>query len=360
MFIKSLHLKHFRCFSDNKFELDAPIVLIEGKNGSGKTTIIEALHYLCYLRSFRTHLPQELFEFEKDNFFIKATYKMSEDDAIETAIQAGVENKKKRIKINQTPVSSYKQLLDHYRVVSITEDDLALVKGGPEERRNYLDQAVMILDPSFLKDIREFKKILQNRNSLLQHEKLNNEMYLLWTEKLWEASLKIKKKRIQYLKSIAKNIDQLIKKYFESQFSLKFKYKPKLKNESESYGDLAGEIDDLFNREKLYRRSLFGAHLDDFTIEFNDRKSKQFASRGQQKLIILLMKVAQIIDIEKEKGACLFFLDDFITDLDNQKIEVVLSLISDLLGQKILTAPMNNRQLQSNIKKYNNKIISLD
>ena len=75
--ITNLQIKNFRCFGSLDLAFDNPITLIEGINGTGKTSLLEALHYLCYLRSFRTHLPQELVQFGHDNFFIKAHYCMS-------------------------------------------------------------------------------------------------------------------------------------------------------------------------------------------------------------------------------------------------------------------------------------------
>ena len=107
------------------------------------------MHYLCYLRSFRTHLPQELVQFGQDNFFIKA--RLENGNAADGYdLQVGFSNKKRLVKVNNKSIASYKELLDYYRIVTITEDDLGLIKDGPEERRLFIDQAIMLADPEFL------------------------------------------------------------------------------------------------------------------------------------------------------------------------------------------------------------------
>src|ERR1700722_13995276 len=106
--VSQLHIRQFRCFDDRSFEFTAPIILIEGSNGSGKTSIVEALHFLCYVKSFRALSPRELIAHNQPSFFIKAALM---HDAVEDSIQAGFAGAQRLVKINDQTVKSYKELV---------------------------------------------------------------------------------------------------------------------------------------------------------------------------------------------------------------------------------------------------------
>src|SRR5580692_6261147 len=122
--VSQLYIKQFRCFEERSFVFTAPIVLLEGANGTGKTSIVEALHFLCYVKSFRALSPRELIAHNQPAFFIKAILRTEE---VEDSIQAGFAGAQRLIKINDQPVKSYKELIDHYRVITITEHDIDLI-----------------------------------------------------------------------------------------------------------------------------------------------------------------------------------------------------------------------------------------
>ena len=138
-------LKNFRCFSQHTISFDQQLVLIEGDNGCGKTSLLEAFHYCCYLRSFRTHNPRTLIKHDQSSFFIKLKIEDSVDVApIHHTVQVGFSGNRRSVKLDSHPICSYKELMDSYRVITLTENDLALVCAGPEERRAFVDQALVL------------------------------------------------------------------------------------------------------------------------------------------------------------------------------------------------------------------------
>src|SRR3990172_3358446 len=176
--LTKIYIKNFRCFPALNLELDSPLVLVEGINGSGKTSLLEALHYACYLRSFRTHVPRDLIQFGQQDFFIKvALDSRALDHAMHHEVQVGFSGKRRLVKVDQKSVCSYKELMDYYRVVTLTEDDLSLINGGPDARRSFIDQAILLNDPSFITVIRNFRQVLESRNALLQISSKNEESY---------------------------------------------------------------------------------------------------------------------------------------------------------------------------------------
>ena len=353
MHIQHLHIKNFRCFDNFSLDFINNIALITGANGSGKSTVLEALHYGCYLRSFRTHVPRELIRFDDENFFIKIQVQETVNEhAFDHELQVGFSKKKRIIKIDQKNVTSYKELSHLYRVITLTEDDLMLIKGSPEGRRLFLDQALALEHPEFMAHARRYKQILENRNALLQRGGYTNESYFLWTQQLWQEALLLQNYRRPLLATLEHKTNRMLRDWFGQELSLAFSYQTKKMIKDQSFDEFWDNFGELRTLEGILKRSLFGAHLDDFSIQFCDKTSRSFASRGQQKLIIMLIKIAQMQEIIAKNGPTLFLLDDFMTDFDQQRGTVLLSLLFELKSQLIFTCPTNSGYFENLLRDY--------
>ncbi len=358
MFIKHLELKHFRCFAHKIVAFESDVVVIQGCNGSGKTSLLEAIHYSCYLRSFRTHSPKELLQFQQENFSIRVSFAgETEDLALKHQLHIGYADKKRLVKLNDKAVDSYKELMDYFRVVTVTEDDLNIIKLGPDTRRDFFDQAILLYDASYLSLLKEYKTILESRNRILQSPVVNKDMYLIWSEQLWFKSAVIQAARKEFMHLLQQEVDSLIKTYIPYDASLIFSYNAKYSLGS-SFEDMCSKKD-LFGLEKRFGRSLFGAHLDDIQITFQGTMSRMFASRGQQKLILLLIKIAQLRILAARRGAGAFLIDDFMTDFDQQRIEIALHALAGLSGQKIFTIPAAIPLLTQGFNNMGGQLVSL-
>jgi DNA replication and repair protein RecF len=329
--ISRLELKNFRCFDTKTLDLDAPLVLIQGNNGSGKTSLLEALHYMGYLRSFRTSNSRELIKLDSTAFFIKAICASATSEMHE--LQVGFSPQKRLVKVNQSTVSSFKELMDFYRIVTLTEDDLALVKEGPAYRRSFIDHALILLEPELLITFKEFKKIVDQRNALLQRSLEDNALYAIWTEKLWHSSQIIARKRMELLAKFEVDVNELSKSYVLGDVAIAIAYSSKVES-------TAAMCERRFREQEFrFKRSLFGAHLDDYIITFENKQSRFYASRGQQKLIVLLFKIAFLRALSVQRGPALFVLDDFMTDFDEERVRLLIPLITSLSNQLIFTSP---------------------
>ncbi len=348
--------KNFRCFSDISLDLNHPLVLIEGMNGSGKTSLLEALYYACYLRSFRTHSPRELVKFGASDFFIKLS--LSDTIIGQQEIQIGFSTGKKLVKIGQKVVSSYKELMDLYRIVSLTEDDLALVQESPQIRRSFMDQALILLNPSFASLLRDLRTISENRSALIAGQKVDNSLYVVISNQLWDISQKVQRARIELLADLETEINRLLAEHFDENDRVELVYQKKMMNSYESFEEMAS-TKSLFQSELRMRRGLFGAHLDDFLITFQKKQSRAYASRGQQKLIVALIKVAYISLLTRLVGQAIFVLDDFITDFDEQRIEKLITILGNLPVQMIFTIPLKGGFLQEILRQRGAAVLSL-
>jgi DNA replication and repair protein RecF len=325
--ISGIELKNFRCFGEKKFEFDAPVVFIQGNNGSGKTSILEALFYSSNVRAFRGNLPRELVRFENDHFFIRVTFADSD------LLQVGFADQKKRLRINNNLITNYQELAHCYHAIAITQDDMDIIQEYPVQRRLFIDQMLCQLNPELIERFQAFRLALQKRNEWLALKKpIDPVLYELLTTELEKQSEIIRTHRIALLENIEQKLHPLQKGVFgtESRFSLA--YKPK-------------EIVDLKRlqqQELRMGRSLIGCQLDDFIITINQINVRNFGSRGQQKAAILLLKIAQGILLTEAhpRSKKAFLLDDFMTDFDETRSNLFLSLLLDLKMQLFFTSPV--------------------
>ncbi|MCF7800052.1 DNA replication and repair protein RecF [Candidatus Babeliales bacterium] len=354
MHINSIKIKNFRCFNNNNFNFDNKFILLQGANGAGKTTILEAIYYTCYLKSFRTRLNKELFNFESEHFFLQVDFQ--EDNGDKNSITTGFSvDEGKLVKFNQKLINSYKDIISRFKIISITEDDLLLINGSPEFRRAYLDQSLFLVDFNFLQNLRKYKQILQNRNGfLLKNSPLlllgqKRSELLIWTKQLWEQAFLLQSARIDFLVNVQKEVNNLLKKYFDLEFfnqnnnGIRLDYSSKNLNLSldfESFWDFY--LKNLLEKECKFGRSFFGIHLDDFIISLNSKKSRMFASRGQQKLVLFLLKIVQLQLLQKDNEKGVLLLDDFLTDFDEEKLSCCLNLLKNMENQVFLTSPIRS------------------
>lgn len=360
MLITSVALKNFRCFTTHEVMVTKPLVLIEGPNGSGKTSLLEALYYACHLRSFKTRSTRELLQFQTNAFSIKLQLESS-DPKEAYQVTVGYSPAKRLIKINGSPVKSYKELVSIYRVIAMTDDDFLLIKGGPEVRRSFLDQAITLVNPDYPVLLRRYLSILEQRNALLTANRVTYDSYQLWTDQLVECTVLIREKRQELLANLENKVNHLIELYFGNRSGtptdINLVYKPKEMPQATSAS--------MLKLETTARRTLFGAHLDDYATLFSQKKSlndhaqssRFYASRGQQKLLSILLKIAQ--PATQNPQACVFLLDDIVSDLDKERLTRLFTLLTSYKTQIIMTCPLTHASLQEICNAYDYESISM-
>jgi DNA replication and repair protein RecF len=342
MRIQSISLCNFRCFEKFELNCNAPITLLEGCNGSGKSSIVEALHYACYLRSFRANSPVHMIRFNQEAFAIKL-HGATDGETWDLVVGASAD--KRQVKLNGKAITSYKQILDRYRVITITEEDLELMQGYPESRRAFLDTTLFMMHHDYVATMRLYLKTLKQRTALFMRQPLDMVTYEIWSEKLEELSGAIQFQRKELLQKLELEVNALLKIYSTSDARIRCEYKTK------------GRTEDLLDREKRAQRTLFGAHLDEITIFYENQHSRHFASRGQQKMIVILFKLAALKLLNRP---ALLLLDDFMTDFDNSKITQLLEALLAGNNQIIITCPLKESRLAEILKNYQAHVVSLE
>lgn len=359
MFLHELEIKQFRCFKNKSFNFNKQFTLVTGDNGTGKTSLAEAINYLCYMKSFRCSSVADLICHDCDSFFLKGSFTSETAKDVPHTIQVGYADKKKAIKLDNKVVTTYKEIFKLFQVITLLEDDINLIRGYPTERRSFIDQAALFLEPQYLDLYRSFKRIVQNRNALFYRSTIDKLELEIWTEKLWKTSILVQQQRIQVLSKIQDIVNSLLKKYFDGVYEVQMHYEPKNILLEEDFASFSKRMAHLSHQERVMKRSLFGAHLDDFSVQLKGQNARFFASRGQQKLVSLLCKLSFISLARENNFLPILIIDDFIADFDKTRLDQLIDLFVSCENQVIITTPVYDFGLKKMIGKADPDVLSI-
>jgi len=328
MTLRSLALRNFRCFDRLDIDFHERVTLISGQNGSGKTSILEAIQVIHALRSFRSASIRDLIKSEQAAFSLRGIVQTSTSEEIHVAYG----QHERVVALNGAAQTSRREIRNLFHVVSITEDDMRLVQGFPEIRRLLLDQVSALIHPTYRELLQRHHQISKQRSSLCLTGKKSDDLYL-WTEQLWHVAHQIRALRMVTAQNIADVANELLNYGDSTLACLRLEYR---KNSTERTEMSVEEwISFYHERELRLRRGLCGAHFDELDIIIEDHAARRFASRGMQKLLVILLKLAQV----KIAGETTLLLDDLMADFDEKRLELMLRILETVDAQLIITVP---------------------
>ncbi len=315
MWIKNIKIKNFRNYNQEEINLEKNINIFYGKNAQGKTNIIEAI-FLCSLgKSFRAKKDNEMIKLNEENAIVEIEYEKSDRDG-KIKIEIG---NKKNIYLNGIKIKKLSELLGNLNIVIFTPDDINILKGGPQNRRRFLDIMISQLRPNYMHILNLYLKTIEQRNKYLRQikeEHKDENLLEIWDEKLAEYAVKIYEYRKEFIEKIIKKINIIHKNITNGEEQIELEYITECDNK-EKYLQLLKE------RRKLDIIKGFttkGIHRDDFVIYINKKEIKIFGSQGQNRTAMLSLKLAELQVIYDEIGEYpILLLDDFMSELDRTR-----------------------------------------
>ena len=338
MKLKKLTLKNFRNYEDFEYNFNSNKTLIIGKNAQGKTNILEAIYYLCALDSNRIKKDSELITFEKDFLNIKADIiKTNTDISLEVIINPP---KNKVLKVNGLKKTKSRDFLRVLKSVNFSSSDLLLLRGEPSNRRKWLDMAISQVYPLYLDKLSKFNKIRLQKANYLDSGAINDDMLDVFNQQLAIECANIIFLRKKYLAELER-IAQIKHLKMADNEKLTVKYQT-ITEDNLSVVELNeliyNKLSEIKNDEIRRAQCLIGAHRDDVDFYINDIDSKKYASQGQQRTIVLALKLAELqILKDKIKETPLLLLDDVLAELDSNRQNYLLDAIEDDI-QMIITS----------------------
>lgn len=342
MYVSNIRLSHYRNYRDADIHFGKGINIIYGNNAQGKTNILESIYLFATGRSHRTNKDKELIRFGENYANVKMVCVNRE--RLNTGEIMFAQDQKKRIKINDIPINKIGQLMGFFNVVMFSPEDLNLIKEGPSQRRRFLDICISQLRPGYFYNLQQYIKILEQRNKLLKEIAYLKEAAVksslmdtlsVWDEKLVDCGARIILHRrlfVEKLREYARNVHHNIT---EGKEQLEIKYSPGLKMTDITHLD---QLKDTFGEQLLHSRkreldsgmTLLGPHRDDLEFIINDVQVKNYASQGQQRTVVLSLKMAEMEFMKEDLGEYpVLLLDDIMSELDKNRQNYIMQRIED-------------------------------
>ncbi len=319
MQISHLALTNFRSYSELALPLEPGITIFIGRNGEGKTNIIESILYLSYLSSHRVSSDQPLVQLGKSSAYIRASAKLPDRDVlVELEVNA---DKANRARINQNPVRSQKELFGIVQAIYFSPEDLDLVRGDPSERRKFIDQFIMLRSPRMAGVISDYERALRQRNTLLK-SRAGNESLSSWDEQVAKFGGEIIAARINTLQTFEPTFQDIYKEISATK-PAHILYKSSIEEPST---DPEINSNKILERMRITRAAeiergltLTGPHRDDLLLHLGNHLVKGFASHGESWSIALSLKLATYKALTDEGLSPILVLDDVFSELDEDR-----------------------------------------
>ncbi|MCB6556638.1 DNA replication/repair protein RecF [Erysipelatoclostridium ramosum] len=335
MKVNSLCLDNFRNYNHFFIEFDRDINILIGSNGQGKTNLIEAIYLLSVGKSFKTHINKQMIMFDCE--FAKVKGEVTSNNKLRS-LEMILGSDFKRAKIDDQDIYKISEYVGLLNVVVFVPDDLYLIKGNPNNRRRFIDLELSKISPIYVFNLSKYNNLLKERNKylkILNQKNRDGDEYLeVLDEQMARLQVELIKKRIDFIKNLNQKVTSiynLIAKNDNEKISLR--YRCFLKQEL-TYENILALYKKNHQRDIRYMQSHLGIHKDDLKIFMNGNAADLFASQGQQRTIVLSLKIALIELIKDEIGEYpVLLLDDVLSELDEARKNMLL----DILNQKIQT-----------------------
>ncbi len=356
MFLQHLYLQNFRNYQSQSVAFGAPKTILLGDNAQGKSNLLEAVELLATLKSHRTSRDRDLVQEGKTTSHIKAQL---DKDIGPSELTLVLQNGGRRTAVlNGETLKRQQDFLGNLNAVQFSSLDLDLVRGGPGERRSWIDTLLVQLEPVYAYILQQYNQVLKQRNAFIKqhtHEEssqpLDSTQMALWDAQLVTAGTRVIRRRsrgLQRLIPLAQSWHQAISGDTEK---LLITYQPNVPVETSELDNSTdtsepGNIQQAFFEkiksraiaEYHQRTSLVGPHRDDVDFSINQTPARQYGSQGQQRTLVLALKLAELELIEAVIGEPpLLLLDDVLAELDLKRQNQLLETIEDRFQTLITT-----------------------
>lgn len=336
MYLKKISLFNYKNFSEATFEFEGKIICFVGKNGIGKTNVLDAIYHLAYGKSYFNPLAVQNIKHGEEFFVIDAEFiKHDRNEQLVCSLKKG---QKKVLKRNGKAYDKFSDHIGFIPLVIISPADRDLIVEGSETRRKFMDSVISQLDPYYLQQLIQYQKILNQRNALLKYFALNrvfeNDTLSIYNEQLDGYGKFIFEKRKEFIAQFIPIFNSHHHAITGSQETVQLVYESHLFDKN-----LLTLLQENINKDRALHYTSVGTHKDDLSFEIDGHPIKKFGSQGQQKSFLIALKLAQFEFLKKQSGVKpLLLFDDIFDKLDESRVAKIIEMVnSDTFGQLFIS-----------------------
>ncbi len=332
MILQALVTRHFRNLTEQHYQFHPRVNLFVGDNGEGKTNLLEAIYFLATTRSFRTAHLQSLLQFEQNDLFVQG---ICSDGTLERTLSVGLEysaGRRRELLVNgqKTALHPYVRQLP---LVAYSASRLEILRGGPDERRRFLDRGIAMLHPGYLEDLSRYQRVLKQRNSLVQKigaGEASQRALDAWDREWLESAVPVVRARSHYTAALEQRFREIVHRHSYSLEGLTILYRPSGLTPEGGGGEEA--LHRIRRRELAAGFTLIGPQRDDLEITIDGHPATEVLSGGEVKMVVLFLKFAKMeLQVERFDLPPVFLLDDIDAELDLKIIEKLLACLPERL-----------------------------
>ncbi len=336
MFLKRLSLVNYKNFDSKNLDFDPTINCLVGKNGIGKTNILDAIYHLCFGKSYFNPVATQNIKHGTEFFMIDGEFEKNDrEEKIVCSFKKGM---KKVIKRNGKAYDKFSEHIGFLPLVIISPADRDLIVEGSDTRRKFIDGVISQSDKAYLQTLIKYTKILTQRNSLLKYFAVNRtfdkDALSVYDEQLHTFGTEIFKKRSQFLESFIPIFQEQYANISKKEEGVLLAYQSKLLENS-----LSDLLTNSIEKDRALQYTSVGIHKDDLDFTIDGYPIKKFGSQGQQKSFLIALKLAQFHFIkEQAKTTPILLLDDIFDKLDETRVAQIVALVdNDEFGQLFIS-----------------------
>jgi len=346
MFLCQLHLQNFRNYQDQRLEFTAPKTILLGDNAQGKSNLLEAIYLLATLKSHRVSRDRDLIKMHHDLGQISAQI-----DTLHGKLELTFKLRqggKRSLAINGVHQQRQLDFLGNVQAVLFSCLDLELIRHTPDSRRQWLDHILVQLEPIYASLLQAYQKVIRQRNALLKAEQRQTAEIAVWNEQLVQIGSKIMRRRWRLLERLSPLAQKWHTQISGGVEHLTISYAPKLEcdrwDEPEAVQQaLWQNLQQKHSIELIQGTTLVGPHRDDVKLLIGDTPAREYGSQGQQRTLILSLKLAELELIESVLGITpILLLDDVLAELDLHRQNQLLAVIGDRIQTIVTTTHLNS------------------
>lgn len=336
MDLRSLRLRNFRLYTDERIDFGPGINILHGPNATGKTTILEAIYLFLCGRSFRPSQPLDWIQHGREQLSLELHFAKH---GIEQQLRIVQSAKERDLFHNQTAIDSISSLLGIIQGVIMTPDDVALVKGAPQVRRHFLDLQIAQVDPLYVHYLTRYQRAMRQRNVLLKQKRIDS--IESWESEMAVAAAYIIPKRCSTVADLHARAQKWYEMLSSSNEIFMLGYRTGVKNGSDPVQvkeEMIEKYRRLRPRELEIGFSLAGPHKDDLEMILQNKEAKFFGSEGQQRTCLAALRLAEWEGMSAiADNLPLMMIDDAGLGLDEKRKRQLFQSLEQM-GQVFLTS----------------------